>query len=195
VPLSRSLIWVVPGVAFVAILGCSNDPDPWVAPPRDGGASDAAGKDALCSTPVCVVSGECNDVVNDGPMVVPQFVEGLAPAPTGGPIADGKYWLTAYTIFISSDGGAIPLPEWARAAVRITGADFDSVSSYRSEGFTQKDAHDSYAISTSGTSLTLHARCPVGPSNSVPYSASATELKLYYLAFVGITGEETFTKQ
>jgi hypothetical protein len=191
--------FVVSGVALVAVCHCSNE-DTLLLPARtDGGVADANGgaRDGPCATPICVTTGNCNNVVNDGPNVTPQFVTGTAPAPVGGAIGDGKWTLTAYTVY-TGDGGIIPTPEWARAAVVITGDQFDIVSAYRSEGFTQKDSYETYTFTTLDLTLTLTGECPgsvSGTRGSTPYSASATEFEMYTVAFVGITVEEVFTKQ
>jgi hypothetical protein len=180
--------------AIATMGGCSNDPDSWLAPQRDGGAAGGSAIDG-CSTPICVSTGNCNDVANDGPKVIPAFVTGLPPAPMGGIIDDGKWTMTAYTLYSAADGGGVPVPEWARQAVQVTGSRLEVVTSYRSESFDHDDAHASYSIATSGAALTLTGTCGALGKGSLPYSASPTEMKWYYLTFVGFTAEETYIKQ
>jgi hypothetical protein len=193
----RSVSSFAPLIALVAMCHCSNE-DSLVLPSqhKDAGTDSGAG-DSSCMSTICVVSAECNNVVNDGSNVTPEFVGGTAPAPVGGTLGDGKWTLTAYTVY-SGDGGIIGTPEWVRSSVRITGDKFDIVSAYRSESFDHKDEYESDTFVTQGLTLTLTGVCPgpvIGAKGSAPYSASATEFKLYSVAFVGITVEETFTKR
>jgi hypothetical protein len=70
------------------------------------------------------------------------------------------------------------------------------VTSYRSESFDHDDSRASFTIATSGAALTLTGICgSLGGKGSLPYSVSPTEMKWYYLTFVGITAEETYIKQ
>jgi len=130
-------------------------------------------------------------------MVTPKFVASTPPTATGGPLADGKWALTAYTVFIGPRGQPIELGglDWASSVWMITGANPEEVTGSQSEGEPDTPRTATYAISVSGTKLNVESVCPCEGARSIPFTATASELDLYELVAAGATVDLTLTKQ
>jgi hypothetical protein len=132
-------------------------------------------------------------------MVTPKFVGSLPPTAMGGPVADGKWMQTAYTVFTGPGGQPIQLGDldWVSSVWMITaaGARLEEVTGSQSEGEPDSPRTDTFAISVNGTSLNFEGVCPCEAVASIPFTATANELDLYELVAVGVTVDLTFTKQ
>jgi hypothetical protein len=176
----RALFVLDVSVGLSALSGCSNAPNMGAAP-SDGGFADA-------------LPAQCNGLVNDGPMVTPQFVATAAPAPLGGSITDGKWALTAYTVYGADGGASLPL-QWATGIVTISGMTMQLVSASRSEDIDHKDQSSTEIVtSAAGTTLTLMETCPTQGSKSTEFTGTPTELR-WYFSSPGIEVVETLTKR
>jgi hypothetical protein len=95
---------------------------------------------------------------------------GSPPTAAGGAIADGTYHLTSIDVYPPSLPSSSPI----RTTVRFAGNQLEFAT-----GGGTLISYTNYAISTSGTVLTLIGTCPVIAPSSTPYSATATALMVY----------------
>jgi hypothetical protein len=152
---------------------------------QDAGGQDAAG-DAASDAPVV-----CNTVVNAAPSVTKTQVAMAPPAPQGGTLVDGTYFLTDYTIFTGPQG-ATGSTGTSQTTLQITGNTLQVADKGSPPTRT-------VMLTTSGTGFTAKTSCPSGLGDiSGSYTATATSLvvQLGGNPDAGTpTTQETFTKQ
>jgi hypothetical protein len=160
----------------------------------EGGAGADAASEATASADAASsgdAASSCNDLANAAPAITIQQVVGDPPAPQGGAIADGTYWLTAATIYTGE--GDAPGPGGAgQTTIRITGSTMDVAASGTPPTRT-------LTLTTSGTSITAADTCPDTDTSQATYSATATALVFILPGGTDDAGTrtvvETYTKQ
>ncbi|HEY6463794.1 MAG TPA: hypothetical protein VIY73_26675 [Polyangiaceae bacterium] len=204
------LVLLVSCASFFAA-GCSSGSAP---PPRDagtpdghaggdgGGAGEGGARDAAVDAASSADAGgneasasdagaACHDLGNAAPAITIQQVVGDPPAPEGGAIADGTYWLTAATIY-TGDGDAPGPSGSAHTTVRIAGTTMDVAASGTPPTRT-------LTLTTNGTSITAADTCPDTETSQATYSATATTLVFILPGGSDDAGTrtvvETYTKQ
>jgi hypothetical protein len=111
-----------------------------------------------------------------------------APARSGGPIADGMYFLTATTIH-GLVGEALTFPA---TQISVSSDVWQEVIGYETV------RHTTSKMTTSGNTFTLERTCPVlgkGPNTSGSYTATATSITLYTEAAGPSIIARVYTKQ
>lgn len=158
---------------------------------RDAGSSsDGSSSDALVGFDAAD-GGTCNALVNGATAVTANQVASVAPPVTGGPIADGIYFLTSITIYTGVGGATGPLGSAEAVTLQLSGSTAQSVVQ---NGATVIRETATLAA-TSLTSLTATTTCPSPRSPSTfGYSANLTTF-LVQSGSASSTILETFTKQ
>jgi hypothetical protein len=162
--------------------GAPSDAQAEAAVPQDA-ATEATG--TTDSTPAC------NTLTNAAPSVTIDQVAMDPPAPEGGTIADGTYWMTSVAIYTGADGptGATGA---AQTTIAITGATIQVVSA-------GEPATRTVTLATSGASYTSTDTCPDTTIVQGGYTATASTLVIELPGGTDDAGArtvvETFTKQ
>jgi hypothetical protein len=141
----------------------------------DGGAAADASVDAGDG-------GACNALAVNGVFVDRIGVVGDPPAPTGGTIADGKYDLTDYRVYVGSSGTPGPTGTSVQQTVQIAGGVVQSIMNVKVDldaAPTQSHARTTSTFTVQGTSLFVTQTCPTqAASRQQSFSASNTQLLL-----------------
>lgn len=170
-----SLLW--------AAAACSSSSTIKVADASVDAPLDAS-KDAATYGPV-----SCNMVANTAPIIAQQYATGDPPAPTGGSIVDGTYFVTAATIFTADAGATGPTGALIRETNVIAGETFQIASGSLSQ---------TGSFSTNGSAINVAIHCPAGtPAQPfVTYDANGRVIRVYSArSDAGVTASYTFTKQ
>jgi hypothetical protein len=185
--MSSRLAAVLAGVCLLGVLGgtaCKEEinrppvgTDPsTVQPdrPAGGGISNEGG-----TTPVDpdagTVTGACNDILANGPLVDEVNVSGSAPAGTGGTIADGTYDLTEDRNYVGA-AGAGPTGVQLRETLVVSGSELDFLT--LSGG---KETRQTYTFATSGAGISISKTCPTtAPTQQGQFSLVGSQLILLF---------------
>ena len=136
----------------------------------DGGADFCCPGSANCGAFLGADAGVCNSVANAAPSIPITNVASDAPAPTGGTIPDGTYFVTASQIYTGAGGAAGPTGVTYRATNRVTGTHYDAVTSASSQPV---DAHASGTFATNGTNTVIQQSCPI--PQTVPFTSFSSD--------------------
>jgi hypothetical protein len=184
--------------SLLVLLACSPaDDDPARLP--DAGGNDASVLDMSTGDAMSSEAGQeaeaaagCNDLVLDAPAVGFTYDLAAPPAPMGGTIADGTYFLTAQVLYETASGPTFPL---GRTKAVIAGTIWQEMSGDPEPGSVNPDKRTTHALAATGTSLTLTRTCPsAGQLQSAPYTAEATRITLFVEDRAKTIGT-VFTKQ
>jgi len=140
------------------------------SPGNDAGSGDAPSSGGATSTGG-FTAGPCSPYANDAPAIVRTSQGGPPPAPTGGTIVDGKYWLTSEN-YPATAGTSVSVTE--RIDISRGGTYFDDVTALQGGSETRSGT----SITTTGTAATLTIVCGAykGAVAQVHYSATPTRL-------------------
>jgi hypothetical protein len=136
---------------------------------NDGSAVDMSMGDAIldeAGQEVEAAAG-CNDLLLDAPAVGFTYDLAAPPAPAGGTIADGTYFLTAQVLYQTASGPTLPL---GRTKAVIAGANWQEVSGDPEPGSVNPDKRWTHELVATGTSLTLTPTCPSAGHMAQPAS-------------------------
>lgn len=131
------------------------------------GSPEASTTDSSTTTDAAdAAGGACSTVVNGGALVSEVAGAGAKPAPAGGAIADGTYFLTNHDVYPPSS----PDGNTRRRTIKFTGNKVETA-----ENDTGKpEARLSGTYTTSGTMITFSITCPATGTVTLPYTATAT---------------------
>jgi hypothetical protein len=148
--------------------------------PFDGGAPEAGLPDAgNCSDPDAEAGSSCTSICNTASPIGPVAVAADAPAATGGPVADGTYYLTARHIYMGADGGTdagVLGPEQETIVVATT-SDGIRIVQYVQSGGSQPASVST--IVSSGNTLYFTSFCPQTAQTKKIYSANGNTMMVY----------------
>jgi hypothetical protein len=136
--------------------------------PADGGG-DGGGDGSNGRTADGGTGDGCNSLALLGPTITSTCANGVAPQPTGGPIIDGTYVLTAMTFY-----GGCQTVSFAETVV-LSAETVQAVASLSAAGLTR--ANERFTIS--GTNLLESHTCPNSDTATTPYSATPNTLLLF----------------
>jgi hypothetical protein len=133
------------------------------------------------------VHGACSTLMNPAPPIVPTTSTAPMPAPTGGTIGDGWYFLTASTRYVPADAGpdgddagdaSLEAAVASRSvALLIVGA---RVMYEIARTGRDADSTVTYTFSLSGSRIVLTGVCPTTAASPIDgYDATATTLALH----------------
>jgi len=145
---------------------------------------------SACSSEDSGGANACNDLVDNSPAVTLVAIADSAPAALGGTLVDGTYWLTGFYVF-TGPGGLTDLSTFT-GSITFVLSETTMQQVLSSNGGVEK--RSTSTVSTSGNTLYATDTCPEPDSGQVPYTATPTELRLYFDDPNG-TFEEIFTKQ
>jgi len=168
------------------------------SPGKDGGhlTKDAAAtsKDAHTGTKDAPSGGNdaggpaCNSLPAPAATIVPTFVNGTAPAATGGTIVDGTYHATAEVIYVPGDAGTIIADLMALVgserlgfSLELSGSTSNVASSQSTDGGVTA-TRSTGTFETSGDTVTTTSTCPPGDAGAgkmEQYSATSTQIIIY----------------
>lgn len=109
------------------------------------------------------------------PSVLTPIFAAAAPAPTGGAIVAGTYWLTAASIYTGTGGQTGASPASMQLVWTFDGSSF-AVADRVGASSVEKNV-GRYGVA--GTELVLVGTCPTHAPNPMRYSASPTEVRVY----------------
>jgi hypothetical protein len=156
-----------------------------------GGASNTSGVGGASSVPADPPPPPCNDLLLDAPPYVLTSAPGAAPAPTGGSIVDGTYFVTGATMY----GQSFPDLPFGRHKVQISGASWQDAEGESEPDGVNPDRYSTFSLTSAGTSLTLSRSCPAGSETmNLTYSAEEGRLTVFVLDR-GVTFANVFTRQ
>lgn len=118
----------------------------------------------------------CNTLVNEAPEATSSTVKGNAPKATGGTIADGKYFLTEFTLYDPSGSDSEPSLSGMKTTLSISGKVMSSIIDI-GDG-TDRTFSETFAVN--GTKLDRTLTCPKsGPDLAAVYSVNGNTLTIY----------------
>jgi hypothetical protein len=131
----------------------------------------------------------CSSLVDDAPTISYTVVAAAPPIPTGGPIADGTYDLSALTVYTGVGGSTSPIASTAHVVLVISGNTMQQVGAV--DGVPR-----SYTttFTVSATTITTTDTCPSPVTSRHQFSASPTDLRVYDPGS-GKMLEQTYTKR
>jgi hypothetical protein len=162
----------------------------------DGGDAGSVENDATSDAPSTAdaardASQACNALGNAAPPVTIQQVASAPPAPAGGTVADGTYFMTDVSIYTGSNGPSGPSGT-AQTTIQVSGSTIQVVSSGQPMTRT-------VMLATSGSTFTSTDTCPDATVTHGSYSATATTFLIFLDGVTDDAGArtvvETFTKQ
>jgi hypothetical protein len=139
-----------------------------------GAATDTSAEDT---------AGACNTLANAAPEITSATTTAAMPAPTGGTIVDGTYFLTASTVYESTSTGS-KLQE----TITIAGGTLSSVK----RGVTNPTDRTTWSYSTSGTTVTVTRTCPSSKTQMLGFTAGGATLTTFDTV---ANISKTYTKQ
>jgi len=153
-----------------------------------GGSAGASGSGA----------GSCNALVNIARPVQDEFSADLAPAPTGGTIADGTYVETSFLNY-EADTNSPPAGTTHKLTATISGTTFQGVY-LDAQSVEQRIT---LQLVTNGTMLEEHVSCrtdslsQTGQLNTLGYDATPSTFKIHLLqdTDTNVVPVQTLTKQ
>jgi hypothetical protein len=111
----------------------------------------------------------CNTVANTASVVAQQNVASAAPTPAGGAtIADGTYYVTAWTVYTGAGGASGPTGSTTQFTNVLKSGTYQFVEFI--SGSNPSSLVQNGTFSTSGSSITIQGTCPSGLGTS-PYTA------------------------
>jgi hypothetical protein len=120
------------------------------------------------------IPGGCNSLVNAAPVVAKFQAATNPPAPGGGPIVDGTYYLSQAITYTGPGGASGPLGSTIQDTLVITNAASGTATVQEvTSGDGGADAHASFTLTPAGTMATVTITCP-SPSISVSFGYTAT---------------------
>jgi hypothetical protein len=148
-----------------------------------GGADAGEGDSTVADMRVAERASEaeaaaaCNALQLDAPAVGLTYDTAAPPAPMGGAIADGTYFLTTQLVYETASGPTFPL---GRSKVTIAGPLWHEVYGDPEPNSVNPDKRTTSTMIATGTSLTLTRTCPsAGQPEITTYTADATRLTLF----------------
>ncbi|MBK7579063.1 MAG: hypothetical protein IPI67_02555 [Myxococcales bacterium] len=153
-----------------------------------GGTGGAAGDAGTTDS-----GGVCNTFANGASPIDETKVATSQPAPTGGTLVDGTYFLTSYAINTGPGGSAGPTGKKIRHTLVISGASSGTATlqSVR-EKLGEAELRTTGTATSSGTNLNIQLTCGVSGSTSIGYTVTSTGLQLLDATNTNV---QTFTKQ
>lgn len=158
--------------------------------------SDAGGSGGTGDAAVTLdAAPSCNEIAASAPSVPYSLSSSASPAAaTGGAIADGTYYLTAYTVFGAGSVGAGFIANQATSlTLEISAGTWSQAQVFTIEGTTSA-VRSNLDVTTSGTSITLTPSCPGGAATTGSYTATSTAIQ-FVSQTSGFVVSETFAKQ
>jgi len=150
----------------------------------DVGAPTDAGTATDVGTPTD--AGGCNAVTLSAGNVPETAGAGAFPTPAGGTIADGTYQLTGFYIY---PPGSIDAYR-RRETLVISGGSVQSARQTDSGAIERNTG----TFTTSGTNLVFSVTCPGAATVTLPYTASATTLRIFDIS-PGVNEVHEYTRQ
>lgn len=190
-----SLLWVTSALLLGAC--SSNDTGGSTGTPADGGITSETGGGDTGTGPADTGTDPadtgtdaaigCGTVANVGTPVPETAGVGAYPTPAGGSLADGTYVLTKFEIY---PPGSIDAYKRKQTLV-VAGGKIDFVSQ------TDADPEVRFGgdVTVTGTKLVLAVKCPATTSLEKPFSATATEIKIWDTDGSTLNEVHTFTKK
>lgn len=181
---SRTCVFAASAISILWTLSACSSSTTTVVADASVDAPLDAGKDTSTDGPPL-----CNMVANTAPTIGQQYAAGEPPAPTGGTIIDGTYFVTAATIFTADAGVTGPTGALIRQTNVIAGKTFEIASGSLSQ---------TGSFTTNGTAIEIKINCPVGTPAPpfVTYDADGHVVRVYSARNdAGVTASYTFTKQ
>lgn len=131
-------------------------------------------------------AGGCNALTQSAGNVPETAGVGAFPTPAGGTIEDGTYQLTGFFIY---PPGSIDAYR-RRETLVISGGTVQSARQTDSGAIERNTA----TVTTSGTDLVLRVTCPASKTITVPYTATATTLRIFDIS-PGVNEVHEYTRQ
>jgi hypothetical protein len=193
----KACVWkAAAGVFLLGACSSNSSANPVDTDPAEAGAPEASGADSGQPSPGASVDssppGPCDELTNSAPVVMIGSVPTRPPAPTGGTIVDGTYFVTNVTVFNIPDDAGVSGFTYQQTNVAKAGT-YDAVTSVNKAAPT----FASGTFTTSGTSISVLQQCPIAqPLPFTGYSSDGVKTLILY-GPVGIGGNEaiTYTKQ
>lgn len=129
----------------------------------------------------------CNTLVDDAPTITPSAVASDPPAPAGGTIVAGTYEWSAVTVYAGPGGSTAPPVNTFSAVFEIRGDTIQQVGRVN-----DVENHVTSTFTTSGTDLSTVDKCPDLNSDTLPFTATATDFRVYVTSSRG-TIEQVYT--
>jgi hypothetical protein len=188
----------------LGVAACS-DPETPRAPEEPGGTSGtSAGAGSAASGGTGGSGGSagtggsggsaplCNELELDAPAFEPSYDPDPAPAPEGGDIVDGTYFITGQIFYEMPSGPVIAL---GRTRIEIEGTEWQEVSGDADGDGVNPDRHWTQTLSTSGTTLGLERTCPTAKATEFLEYTVEGETLIVYVEDANKTVGTIFTKQ
>ncbi len=203
--MSRRQAFVIAAVMFqasvVGLVGACSDPAPKPAPAEPGmtvGSSGGGGGggggtgEGGTTTDGGFDGGEagvCHDVANTGALVDRIAISADPPVASGGTIADGRYDLSAYSVYVGAQGVGGPTGITAKASLRIAGGKIDEIIELGGTGKTSTVSTRSSVYTVASATFAETDICPVGGAGrQLQFTANDPVLTL-----TDLTSKEAFT--
>lgn len=136
---------------------------------NEGGASDAGAE---------ADAAACNAIENNGVVVDRVGVSGDPPVSNGGTIADGRYDLTAYNVYVGIGGITGPTGVTARSSLTILNGRVEQVLEVGGNT-ANKEVRTVQSYATTGATMLLTNICPAsGSAQQLAYTANDVTLTL-----------------
>jgi hypothetical protein len=128
-------------------------------------------------TPDPVALPVCNTLVVDAPIVDATAMAAVAPGAAGGTIADGRYRLSAITLY-TGPNGSTTAPDLHIAAVFEISGDVIQQAGFIND----RESRFTSRYTASGTTLSIVDTCPYSDFGMSSYSATPTTFSIYVAA-------------
>lgn len=131
-------------------------------------------------------SADCNSLVNTAPVVPLTAIAQEPPAPAGGVIANGTYYLTAYQEFTGVGGSTVPDISGTMQYIVVISSSSSAGATFQTKatitvGATTIDGETNGTMVTTGSSYTTVLSCSTtsGNGETSVYTATADQLILF----------------
>lgn len=175
------------GISAIAILwaltACGGDDSTTTTPDASMDATEEpavkldAGMDtAVADTGSDVMQG-CNNLGNSAPSVAQQYAAGEAPAPSGGTIADGTYFVTGSRVFVGDAGLSGPTGAMLKQTEVVTGNTFKLVS-FEGPVIGSVTQNGTYSVNADA-SVVATTTCPAPDQRQLGFDSDGGTLTIY----------------
>ncbi len=138
----------------------------------DAGAMDTS----VADTGSDVMQG-CNNLGNSAPSVAQQYAAGQAPAPSGGTIPDGTYFVTASSVYIGDAGLTGPTGAMLKQTELVTGGAFKLVS-FEGPVIGAVTQNGTYTVNADA-SVVATTTCPAPDQRQLGFDSDGGTLTIY----------------
>jgi len=171
--------------AYYGLCDCCTCTPTASAPPAatcDGGAPSDSGID----------SGACVDFTTSPPLQSVIAVNGVAPTPTGGPLADGLYQVTSAKVYGTGQTPGTPVATYG-GFLRIAGSSFEA--EYSGSTVTSFQGAGTFTVGGGTATLTFSCSNPTTSTSSLGYTVTGATTVDFTSIIGGYTSVATYTHQ